>query len=578
MITLTINGQSVSVPAGTTVLEAAKEIGVEIPKLCHLKDSNEIGACRICVVEVEGRRNLPASCVLPAEEGMVVKTHTKRVLEARQMNVQMMLSAHPQDCLQCVRSQNCGLQNLSQELGVRDVETVNYEEAVIDEGAVIYRDVNKCILCRRCVAVCEEVQGMTILGALGRGIDTVISPAWHQSLDQVSCTFCGQCVQVCPVGALYERNDVNQVWDMLSSDAHVVVQVAPAVRTALGEEFGLPAGTDVTGKMVTALRRLGFNHVFDTNFTADVTIMEEGHELLERIKTNDLPLLTSCSPGWIRFVEEHYPSLTKYLSTCKSPQQMFGALAKTYLAQVEGIDPASIKTVSIMPCTAKKYEAARPEMNDSGYQDVDVVLTTRELALLMKQAGLQLAKLKDEEFDAPMGMSSGGAVLFGQSGGVMEAALRTLLAAYPDRVKLEESDAGSKVFVDGSEVKVKVVSGLKQARRVLDDIAAGKMPAHFVEIMACPGGCVNGGGQPTVIDQQQRQEIIKKRRISLKDLDKTAVIAGSHENLAVQRLYETFLQHPLSEVSHHLLHTNYKGPEQGATNAEPLPESETSKH
>lgn len=555
MVNIVIDGEELSVPSGTTVLETAKQLGKKIPQLCFLKDINEIGACRMCVVEVEGRRNLPASCVLPAEEGMVVRTNSPRVLNARRMNLELILSLHPQECLSCVRSQNCELQSMSQQFRVEQTPRIDTDRLPLDVSGPIQRDPNKCILCRRCVAVCEEVQSTSVLGALERGIDTHIGPAWSEALDNASCTYCGQCIQVCPVGALSERDDTARVWELLHGEDHVVVQVAPAIRTALGEEFNLPPGTNVEGRMVAALRQLGFDKVFDTNFTADLTVMEEGHELLAKVADKNLPLITSCSPGWVRFVEEYYPQLTRHLSSCKSPQQMFGALAKTYYAELAGLTAQQVKTVSIMPCTAKKYEADRPEMQASGQRDVDVVLTTRELAALLRQAGIDLARLEDEEFDAPMGASSGASVLFGRSGGVAQAAARTLSMAYPERVKV---GADGSVMVDGKPLRVTVVSSLGEARRILEAVEAGTCDADFIEIMACPGGCINGGGQPTVFDQDERNERLHARRNVIETLDGEAAIAGSHENPAVQQLYAAFLGHPLSEKSHQLLHTHYR--------------------
>lgn len=556
MVSVVIDGEKLSVPAETTVLEAAQSLGKSIPQFCYLKDINEIGACRMCVVEVEGRPNLPASCVLPVEEGMVVRTHSPRVLRARKTNLELILSLHPQECLSCVRSQNCELQNMSQQFRVEQAPQVSAEQLPLDITGPIQRDPNKCILCRRCVAVCEQVQSASVLGALGRGIDTHIGPAWAQALSEASCAYCGQCIQVCPVGAISERDDTARVWELLHGPDHVVVQVAPAIRTSLGEEFGLQPGTNVEGRMVAALRRLGFDKVFDTNFTADLTVMEEGHELLAKLADGSLPLITSCSPGWVRFVEEYYPHLTKHLSTCKSPQQMFGALAKTYYAESVGLTAEQVKTVSIMPCTAKKHEADRPEMQASGERDVDAVLTTRELAALLRQAGIDLARLEDEEFDAPMGASSGASVLFGRSGGVAQAAARTLAMAYPERVA---ASADGALVVDGKPLRVQVVSSLGEARRVLEAVDEGTCEADFIEIMACPGGCINGGGQPTVFDQEEREKRLEARRNVIADLDDKAAIAGSHENPAVQQLYETFLGQPLSEKSHQLLHTHYRG-------------------
>ncbi len=553
MIKLTIDGQEVSVSLGSTVLQAAKALGIHIPQLCFLDTINEIGACRICVVEVQGQGNLPASCVLPVSSGMVVKTHSPRVLKSRRKTLELLLSAHPADCLQCVRSQNCALQNLSYTLNAPKPQMLALERIPLDSQGAVQRDPNKCIICQKCVAVCSQVQSVNVLGGLNRGMETMVGPAFSQSLVGTQCTFCGQCIQACPVGAIYERNDTARVWDILQTAGYSVVQVAPAVRVSIGEEFGLEPGTDVTGRLVAGLRRLGFKKIFDTDFTADVTIMEEGHEFLDRFQKGDLPLITSCSPGWIRFVEELYPSLLHHVSSCKSPQQMFGALAKTYFAEKEGISPEEMKVVSIMPCTAKKFEADRMEMEASGFRDVDVVLTTRELAFLFRQAGIDLKTLEEEEFDHPMGASSGASVLFGQSGGVMAAALRTLTEVYPEILQVKEEG----IFVGDTKVETLVVSSLAEARKVMDDIQSGTCTAHFIEVMACPGGCVAGGGQPISCDATVKDQKVKARKEALISKDKELPIRASYQNPAVKELYDSYLGKPLSERSHHLLHTSY---------------------
>ncbi len=566
LVTLTIDGQQVTVPAGTTVLEAARSAGLHIPTLCYLKDINEIGACRVCLVEVEGNRKLQASCVFPVSEGMVVRTNSARVREARRTTVELILSDHPQDCLTCLRNQNCELQKLSRDLGITQVRfTGKKTNRPKDESSPsIVRDPNKCILCRRCIAVCSETQGVNILGALERGFDTVVSPAWQQAIGTTACTNCGQCVVVCPTGALTEKDDTEKVFDVLSDPTkHVVVQTAPAVRVALGEEFGAAPGTIATGKMVAALRRLGFDRVFDTDFSADLTIMEEAHELLHRLNSGgSLPMITSCSPGWIKFIEHHYPDMLDHLSTCKSPQQMFGALVKTYYAEKAGIDPADIVSVSIMPCTAKKYEAARPEMDSSGYQDVDFVLTTRELARMLRAAGVDWSRIESEEYDAPLGISTGAGLIFGATGGVMEAALRTAYETVTEcelssldftAVRGLEGIKEAEVDLNGTKLKVAVAHTLSNARRVMDAIAAGEVDYHFIEVMACPGGCIGGGGQPLPVDNEVRQ----KRIDAIYQGDRDMPIRKSHENPAVKALYEEFLGQPNGHKSHELLHTSY---------------------
>lgn len=566
LVTITIDGQKVTVPEGTTILEAARLAGVHIPTLCYLKEINEIGACRVCLVEIEGSRKLQAACVYPVSDNMVVYTNSPRVRKARKSTVEMILSDHPQECLTCIRNGSCELQTLARDLGLREISYTGarHNYPIDDSSPSIVRDPNKCILCRRCIAVCSEVQGLGILGALERGFDTVVAPAWQQNLTDTACTNCGQCVVVCPTGALSERDDTEKVFAALADpDKHVVVQTAPAVRVALGEEFGMEPGAIVTGKMVAALRRLGFDRVFDTDFSADLTIMEEANEFLHRVQSGGkLPLITSCSPGWIKFIEHNYPDMLEHLSTCKSPQQMFGALVKTYYARKANIDPAKIVSVSIMPCTAKKYEAQRPEMNASGYRDVDYVLTTRELARMLRSAGINWDALEPEEFDAPLGISTGAGLIFGATGGVMEAALRTAyeVATKKELPKLDftevrglEGIKEAEIDLDGRKIKVAVAHTLANARKVLDAIRSGEAEYHFVEIMACPGGCIGGGGQPRPVTDEVRQ----KRIDAIYEGDRNMPLRKSHENPAIKTLYEEFLGKPNSEIAHRLLHTSY---------------------
>lgn len=566
LVKLTIDNQTVEVPSGTTILEAARQVGIKIPTLCYLEGINEIGACRVCVVEVKGVRNLVASCVTPVSEGMVVFTNSPAVQASRRVTVELLLSNHPRECLTCPRNLNCELQALAESLGLREIrfEGERTHFPVDRSTPAIVRDPQKCILCRRCVAVCEKVQGVRAISPQGRGFDTVIAPFFQDELANVACVLCGQCVLVCPTGALVEADSTAQVWAALADPRkHVVVQTAPAVRVSIGEMFGLPPGTVATGQLVAALRRLGFDRVFDTDFAADLTIMEEGHELLERLERGGtLPMITSCSPGWIKFIEHFYPQLLPHLSTCKSPQQMFGALAKTYYARKMGLSPKDIFVVSIMPCTAKKFEENRPEMRSSGYQDVDAVLTTRELGRMLKQAGIDLKSLPAEEYDAPLGISTGAAVLFGATGGVMEAALRTAYEVKTGKtltnlnfmgVRGLEGVKEAEVDLNGLRLRVAVAHSLSQARKLMDRLASGQADYHFIEIMCCPGGCIGGGGQPiptTAVIRQKRSEGIYAA-------DERMAIRKSHENPAVQALYKEFLGRPLSQKSHELLHTHY---------------------
>ena len=570
MITLTIDNREVTVPNGTTILEAAGKIGVHIPTLCAMPEWNHTpGACRVCLVEVERSRNLVASCVHPAANGMKVKTNSERVRKARRAMVELLLSDHPQDCAICQKEGQCELQQIAQLVGVREIRVprTDFSKREADNSSfAIVRDSSKCINCLRCVMVCSEVQGVSLLTPEGRGINSKVVPALNKSLAESTCTYCGQCVVVCPTGALVEKDDTEKVWRALEDPAtHVVVQEAPAIRASLGEEFGMPPGSLVTGKMIAALKRLGFDRVFDTNFTADLTIIEEGHELLHRVKNGKtLPMITSCSPGWIKFIEHFYPQLLPHVSTCKSPQQMFGALAKTYYPKFERIDPKNIFVVSIMPCTAKKYEAARPEMNSSGFRDVDAVLTTRELARMIKQAGIDFVNLPEEPFDPPMGEYTGAGTIFGATGGVMEAALRSVYSivvgkSLPDLdIKpvrgLEGVKEANLIVGKLGEVRVAVAHGLANARRLLDRIVDGTADYHFIEIMACPGGCVGGGGQPLPASDEKRE--LRAQALYHDDHD-VQQLRQSHENPAVKRLYEEYLKEPLGEVSHKLLHTDY---------------------
>ncbi len=566
MVSLTIDGKNVTVPAGTSILDAAKAVNIRIPTLCYLPEVQAIGACRVCLVEIEGNRNLQASCVFPVGEGLVVHTNSQKVYQARKFTVELLLSAHPQDCLTCVRNRKCELQKMAEELGIREVRFQGEKpKPRIDESTPsIVRDSSKCILCRRCVTICQDVQQVGALSAQERGFDSYIGPAFGDDLGDVACALCGQCINVCPVGALSEKDYTEDVWKAIHDpDKVVIAQDAPAVRAALGEEFGMPPGTLVTGKMLEALRRVGFDVVFDTNFAADLTIIEEGNELLKRVKGGGtLPIITSCSPGWVKYIEHFYPQLLPHLSTCKSPHQMLGALAKTYYAKKAGIDPAKIVTVSIMPCTAKKFECNRPEMKDSGFQDVDYVLTTRELARMIKAAGVDFVNLPDGTYDNPLGEYTGAATIFGTTGGVMEAALRTVYEVVTGK-KLENVDfmavrglEGVKeatVTLEGlGDVRVAVAHGLGNARKLMDRLAAGKADYHFIEIMACPGGCVAGGGQPIPVNNE-----IRRLRAEALYKEDRGLIRKSHENPSITKIYQEFLKEPLGEVSHHLLHTKY---------------------
>ena len=568
-VTVTIDGMPVTVPEGTLIIDAAKKVGINIPVLCHHPDLAVRATCRICLIEIKGQRKLKTACSNEVWEGAEIITNSKVVRDTRKTVLELILASHPQECLQCVRSGNCELQQLAKMFGIDKPvfeSTINPDHKIPlqDDNSAIVRDQNKCIKCGRCVAVCQDIQEVGAINTANRSSHYEIGTAHNKKLDDSSCVLCGQCIAVCPVGALYEKDNTEKVWSALDNkELHVVVQVAPAVRVALGEEFGMPRGDLDTGKMVTALRRLGFNRVFDTNFAADVTIMEEGTELIERLQNNGvLPLITSCSPGWINFVEKFYPELLPNVSSCKSPQQIFGALAKTYYAQKAGISPDKIFVVSIMPCTAKKYESSREEMKSSGYRDVDAVLTTRELARMIKQTGIDFKALDGSEFDDPMGMSTGAAVIFGTSGGVMEAALRTVYELVTGE-GLKELDfqvvrglvgiKEAEIDLAGTKVKIAVANGLKNARVLMEKIKAGQCDYTFIEIMGCPGGCIGGGGQPITTATGTKEE----RMTGLYQIDRESNIRQSHKNPAVITLYEDFLEKPSSHKSHELLHTHY---------------------
>ena len=575
MITLTIDGVEVQAPQGSTVLEAARLAGIRIPTLCFLKDINEIGACRMCVVD-SGARALQAACVLPATDGMKVKTNTPQIRAYRKNILELTLSTHHRKCLSCVRSQNCELQALCKELGVEEetkFEGAMNDYAIDDLSPSIVRDNNKCVLCRRCIAVCQKVQNVGVIGPVNRGFTTAIESPWEMKLSEMSCINCGQCIVNCPVGALYEKDDTQKVWDLLRDPAkHVVVQPAPAVRAALGEEFGLPMGTSVTGKMATALKRLGFDKVFDTDFGADLTIMEEANELVERItKGGVLPMMTSCSPGWIKYCETYHPDMLPNLSSCKSPHEMLGAMAKTYYAEKAGIDPKDIAVVSVMPCTAKKFEAARPELGHNGLADVDVVITTRELARMIKEANISFTSLPDSDFDSLMGESTGAGVIFGATGGVMEAALRTAYETVTGKtlenvefheVRGVKGIKEAEIDLDGTKLMVAVASGTGNATKLIERVKSGEKKYAFIEIMACPGGCVNGGGQPIVSAQTKMGVDIRVERAKAlygEDVDKP--LRKSHENTEIKKIYADFLGQPGGHLSHELLHTKYQARE-----------------
>lgn len=572
MVNLKINDMPVSVPEGSTILEAAQTLGIKIPTLCHCKMDclgveHKAGSCRVCVVELANRPNLAPSCCTPVTEGMVVKTNSQRAISARRTVLGLLLSNHPKDCLVCAMNQQCELQRLAHEFDMHEVKYPGAQtEFPIDiSSGAIRRDMNKCVMCRRCETACNVVQTVGVLSGINRGFEATVGPEELKPLIETSCTFCGQCVVSCPVGALTEISYKDDVWREINDPTkHVVVQTAPSVRVALGEEFGLPAGSVTTGKMVAALRRLGFAKVFDTDFSADLTIMEEGTELINRIKTGkNLPLLTSCCPGWVNFFEHQFPDLLHMPSTAKSPQQMFGSIAKSYYAEKAGIAPKDMVVVSIMPCLAKKYEAARPEFVHNGVRDVDYVLSTRELASMIKEAGVMFNALKDEEYDNPLGESTGAAVIFGASGGVLEAALRTandILSGKDikeiDFVAIRGLDGikEATVKVGGMDLRVAVCSGLGNARKLLTKIRKGEANYHAIEIMACPGGCINGGGQPYT---GSNIKILEKRKNAVYQVDKALPIRKSHQNPSITKLYKDYLGEPGSQLAHKLLHTHY---------------------
>ena len=572
LINITIDNQNISVPEGTTILEAARKADIDIPTLCFLKDINEIGDCRMCVVQVEGRRGFATSCIQKVEEGMVIKTHTPEIIEARHVMLDLIISNHDKDCLTCSRMGNCELQVLASKFGIQSIEFKGQREQYeIDNlSPAIVKDPNKCILCRRCVAVCKKIQKVGAVDCGNRGFDSNISTSYNKSLKDTNCVYCGQCIQACPTSALREKDNTDEVWAKIKDpDVHVIVQTAPAVRVALGEEFGMPIGTNVTGKMVTALKRLGFDKVFDTNTAADFTIMEESNEFIKRFKENEsIPMITSCCPAWVRYIEINYPELVQHLSSCKSPHEMLGSLIKTYYAKKENIDPKKIFVVSVMPCVGKKYERQRKELSNNGLSDVDCVITTRELARMIKYANIRFGNLEDSEFDNPLGTSTGAAAIFGTTGGVMEAALRTaqdvLTGKELDKIDFEDvrGEKGIKkatVNINGKDIKVVAVSGLGNAQKIMEEIREGEADYQFVEIMACPGGCVMGGGQP-IKNSRTRAEIdVRKLRAdALYSIDKKLQIRKSHKNPVLKEVYEEFLETPGSYMAEKLLHTTYK--------------------
>lgn len=570
-VNIKINGVEMSVPANYTILEASREAGIDIPTLCYLKDVSQTGSCRMCIVEVKGARALQAACVYPVAEGLEVLTNTQKVRNQRKVTLELLLSNHEKKCLSCIRNKNCELQTLSEELGVETIhfegEMNNYELDEVSPSLV--RDNNKCILCRRCVSMCKDIQGVSVIDTMERGFATRIGTAFEKALANTTCVNCGQCIVSCPTGALREKDNTQDVWNAISdTDKYVIVQTAPAVRAALGEEFGYSIGTPVTGKMAAALRRLGFDKVFDTDTGADLTIMEEANELIERVQNGGkLPMITSCSPGWVKFCEHNFPDFLDNLSSCKSPHEMFGAVLKSYYAEKNNLDPSKIFVVSVMPCVAKKFEAGRPEMEVNGLRDVDIVISTRELAKMIKQSGVMFTKLQDEDFDVPFETASGAGVIFGATGGVMEAALRTAADKLGGTSVTEieytavrgiEGIKEATVNMGGLDVKVAIAHGLGNARQLLNNIKDGKAEYHFIEIMACPGGCVNGGGQPIVPSREKMDlDIRVERAKALYSEDVNSKIRKSHENPDMDLLYSEFLEKPGSHKAHELLHTHY---------------------
>lgn len=573
MVNIKINGINLEVEKGSSILEAAKKININLPTLCHMymadgETRNCKGTCRVCVVEVEGWSGLAPSCATEVKEGMSIKTNSIKAIKARRIITELLLSNHPKDCLNCDKNTNCELQKLASDLGVDEKkyegEMVNFD---LDFSDGFVRDREKCILCRRCITACNDVQKVHAITAANRGFGTNVSTFSNDSIKDTNCTYCGQCVAVCPTGALREKSDYKKIWELLDDDnKYVVAQIAPAVRSALAEEFGLESGDLSTGKIITALKLLSFNSVFDTNFAADLTIMEEANEFIERFTIGEnLPLITSCCPAWINYAENNYLENINLVSSCKSPQQMFGAIAKNYLPKELSVKRENLKVVSIMPCIAKKFEANRKAMiSNDGIKDVDLVITTRELAKIIKEAGIDIVNLKDSEFDNPLGVSSGAGTIFGTSGGVMEAALRTsyewITGMTLEKIDFEsvrglEGIKEAKIDINGREVNIAVVSSLGNAKKVMDDIKSGKSKYHFIEVMACPGGCIDGGGQPFI---KSNREILKRRMEAIYNEDKNKNIRKAHENPMIQKLYEDFLQKPNSYIAHQILHISHK--------------------
>ena len=572
-VNVKINNISYQFPKGLTILQACNQINIEIPTLCYLKEINEIGACRICVVEVKGARNLVASCVHPLSEGMEIFTHSERALTARKLTLELILSTHDRSCLSCIRSDNCELQKLCHDFKVDDEAKFDGHNQVYktDDSAIhMYRDDNKCILCRRCVAACSKLQSVGVIGVNDRGFKTHVGCAFEEDLGKTDCVSCGQCIVVCPTGAIAEKDDTDKVWSALADPSkHVIVATAPSIRVTLGEAFGMPVGTNVKGKMVTALKHLGFAGVYDTDIAADLTIIEESQELISRIQNGGpLPLITSCSPGWIKFCEHNFHDFIPNLSSCKSPQQMFGAVVKTWYAEKNNLDPHDIVVVSVMPCTAKKFEARRDNQSAAGVYDIDIAITTRELARMIKRAGIQFKNLADSNFDDPLGVSTGAGAIFGATGGVMEAALRTAVEKLTGQelTNLDFTEVrGTKEIKEATykvgdlEVNVAVTSGLANARHLLDEIRAGRKNYHFIEIMGCPGGCINGGGQPVQPASVRNFVDLKTERAkALYEEDKNLPLRKSHESPVIKTLYEEYFGEPGSHKAHKVLHTTYK--------------------